>query len=100
MRRGTLQFVPNPPAFTLTPAQQVALVVIEVQQQSLIAAGQMLAHKNIDQQAAAKALETGLKALDEAKMVWLRDTQRQVQLVPDLAGLPDRVKVNGGSLGG
>ena len=80
----------NANGLTLTLQQQTALVAMEVQQQSLAFCAQMLAHPNVGQIEAAKALEKALKALDDAKMEWLRWTQHAVQVV---AAIPDKLKL-------
>ena len=74
----------------LTPQQQTALVAMEVQQQALVFCAQMLAHPNVGQVEAAKAIEKALKAYDDAKMEWLRWTQHAVQVV---AAIPDKLKL-------
>jgi hypothetical protein len=88
MSRGTLCSVPAP--LTITPQQQTALITIELQQRSLMSAAQMLAHPNVNQPEAAKALDAACAALDEAKVKWLQATQHAVQVV---SAIPDKLKL-------
>lgn len=77
-------------SFTLTLPQQAALIVIEVQQQAMAFACNTLASQQVDQKPAADVLLAALKALDEAKMAWLKNTQFAVQLA---GAIPDKMKL-------
>jgi hypothetical protein len=91
MSRGTLVCVLTPgQTLQLTPQQQMALVVMEIQQAAMAAAANVLKHPNCGQAEAALALEEGIKALDVAKMKWLDWTQHAVQVV---SAIPDKLKL-------
>lgn len=86
------------PQFRLNGQQILALHLIEMAQTTMGAAADRCA--SAEQTEPQNMLIEAIRVLDSAKLSWLRSTQNAVQLVPDLTGLPARIKANGGSLGG
>lgn len=86
------------PQFRLTGAQMLALTVIEIQQAQLTIAANSIVGRCESEKAAAQVPDDAARTIEAAKLKWLRSTQNAIQLVPDLAGLPDRVKANGSHL--
>jgi hypothetical protein len=64
----------------LTAEQHTALCVIELAQQQLLNAANMCAGPLVNMRPVGAMLAETHKALDQAKMTWLADTQKAVQI--------------------